>query len=64
MCPDGWMGGWMNGCKSRFKDCLQQSKMMRKGPAKMRKPEKSSVLCNRPKGHHKDIFLGTILSKT
>jgi hypothetical protein len=23
---DGWMGGWMDGCKSRFKDCLQQSK--------------------------------------
>jgi hypothetical protein len=22
----GWMGGWMGGCKSRFKDCLQQSK--------------------------------------
>jgi hypothetical protein len=21
----GWMGGWMGGCKSRFKDCLQQS---------------------------------------
>jgi hypothetical protein len=20
------MGGWMGGCKSRFKDCLQQSK--------------------------------------
>jgi hypothetical protein len=23
----GWMGGWVGGCKSRFKDCLQQSKM-------------------------------------
>ena len=23
---DGWMGGWMDGRKSRFKDCLQQSK--------------------------------------
>ena len=27
-----WMGGWMVGCmdgsKSRFKDCLQQSKML------------------------------------
>jgi hypothetical protein len=23
----GWMGGWMGGCKSRFKDCLQQSKI-------------------------------------
>jgi hypothetical protein len=27
---DGWvgglMGGWMDGSKSRFKDCLQQSK--------------------------------------
>jgi hypothetical protein len=22
---DGWMDGWMGGCKSRFKDCLQQS---------------------------------------
>jgi hypothetical protein len=22
----GWMGGWVGGCKSRFKDCLQQSK--------------------------------------
>jgi hypothetical protein len=22
----GWVGGWMGGCKSRFKDCLQQSK--------------------------------------
>jgi hypothetical protein len=21
------MGGWMGGCKSRFKDCLQQSKI-------------------------------------
>jgi hypothetical protein len=21
------MDGWMGGCKSRFKDCLQQSKM-------------------------------------
>ena len=24
---DGRVGGWMDGCKSRFKDCLQQSKM-------------------------------------
>jgi hypothetical protein len=27
----GWMGGWVDGwmdeCKSRFKDCLQQSKI-------------------------------------
>ena len=23
---DGWVGGWMDGCKSRVKDCLQQSK--------------------------------------
>jgi hypothetical protein len=23
----GWMDGWMGGCKSRFKDCLQQSKI-------------------------------------
>jgi hypothetical protein len=23
---DGWVDGWMGGCKSRFKDCLQQSK--------------------------------------
>ncbi len=22
----GWMDGWMGGSKSRFKDCLQQSK--------------------------------------
>jgi hypothetical protein len=25
----GWVGGWMGGSKSRFKDCLQQSKMVR-----------------------------------
>jgi hypothetical protein len=29
---DGWVGGWMGGCiggsKSRFKDCLQQSKIL------------------------------------
>jgi hypothetical protein len=25
---DGWMGGWVGGCKSRFKDCLQQSKII------------------------------------
>jgi hypothetical protein len=24
----GWMDGWMGGSKSRFKDCLQQSKMI------------------------------------
>ena len=24
---DGWMDGWEAGCKSRVKDCLQQSKM-------------------------------------
>jgi hypothetical protein len=24
---DGWVGGWMGGSKSRFKDCLQQSKI-------------------------------------
>ena len=23
----GWMDGWMDGCWSRFKDCLQQSKI-------------------------------------
>jgi hypothetical protein len=23
----GWMDGWVGGCKSRFKDCLQQSKI-------------------------------------
>jgi hypothetical protein len=23
----GRVDGWMGGCKSRFKDCLQQSKM-------------------------------------
>jgi hypothetical protein len=23
------MGGWMGGCKSRFKDCLQQSKKLK-----------------------------------
>jgi hypothetical protein len=22
----GWMGGWVDGSKSHFKDCLQQSK--------------------------------------
>ena len=22
---DGWMGGWMDGSRSRVKDCLQQS---------------------------------------
>jgi hypothetical protein len=22
----GWVGGWMDGSKSRLKDCLQQSK--------------------------------------
>ena len=22
----GWVGGWVDGSKSRFKDCLQQSK--------------------------------------
>jgi hypothetical protein len=26
---DGWVGGWVGRCKSRFKDCLQQSKMIR-----------------------------------
>jgi hypothetical protein len=24
----GWVGGLMDGCKSRFKDCLQQSKII------------------------------------
>ena len=24
---DGWVDGWMDGSESRFKDCLQQSKM-------------------------------------
>jgi hypothetical protein len=24
----GWVDGWMGGSKSRFKDCLQQSKMI------------------------------------
>ena len=24
-----WMAGWMDGCKSRFKDCLQQLKSVR-----------------------------------
>ena len=24
---DGWMDGWMEGSQSRFKDCLQQSKI-------------------------------------
>ena len=23
----GWQDGWMDGCKSRVKDCLQQSKI-------------------------------------
>jgi hypothetical protein len=23
---DGWTDGWVGGCKSHFKDCLQQSK--------------------------------------
>ena len=23
----GWVDGWMGGCKSRVKDCLQQSKI-------------------------------------
>ena len=23
---EGWVGGFVGGCKSRFKDCLQQSK--------------------------------------
>jgi hypothetical protein len=25
-----WMDGWVGGCKSRFKDCLQQSKISSK----------------------------------
>ena len=25
---DGWVDGWMGGCQSRVKDCLQQSKIM------------------------------------
>ena len=25
-----WMGGWMGGCWSRVKDCLQQSKIIQK----------------------------------
>jgi hypothetical protein len=24
---DGWVGGWVGGSKSHFKDCLQQSKI-------------------------------------
>ena len=24
----GWMDGWMDGCKSRFNDCLQQSEIL------------------------------------
>jgi hypothetical protein len=24
---DGWVGGWVGGRKSRFKDCLHQSKI-------------------------------------
>ena len=27
---DGWMVGWMGGGKSWFKDCLQQSKIIKK----------------------------------
>ena len=27
---EGWMGGWMYGCKSHFKDCLLQSKIISK----------------------------------
>jgi hypothetical protein len=27
MFLDGWMGGWVDGSKSGFKDCLQQSKI-------------------------------------
>jgi hypothetical protein len=26
----GWVGGWVDGSKSRFKDCLQQSKKGKK----------------------------------
>ena len=25
---DGWVDGWMDGRESRFKDCLQQSKIL------------------------------------
>ena len=25
---DGWMGMWMDGCKSRFKACLQKTKIL------------------------------------
>ena len=26
----GFVGGWINVCKSHFKDCLQQSEMIKK----------------------------------
>jgi hypothetical protein len=31
------MGGWMDGSKSRFKDCLQQSKIGKREKKKNRK---------------------------
>ena len=29
----GWVGGWMDGWESGFKDCLQQSKMVKNSVA-------------------------------
>ena len=28
MVLDGWMDGWVDGSQTRFKDCLQQSKII------------------------------------
>ena len=32
---DGWVGGWMDGHKSCFNDCLQQSKIKIKKDGKI-----------------------------
>ena len=41
----GWMGGWVDGRESGFKDCLQQSKTTGHGWPSFRKKQKS-VLYN------------------
>jgi hypothetical protein len=41
----GWMGGWMDGSKSRFKYCLQQSKIKEMYATSGPKPKPNIFLC-------------------
>ncbi len=57
---DEWVGGWVDGSKSRFKDCLQQSKILFDRDHKISFKYSMQLNILEERSAHTSAFLGTL----